>query len=270
MIQDITQDPRAKVLLQQTTQAEQIRRKEGQEGFSRIYNEPKSAMTDFLSRSDIEGWRDEAYIPEAYRPITAADQESGLADGRDNGVMFNRSGVTLGAGIDVGQHSADSFLKMGVEPYLVDKLSAFGAFSEQGAYLKDSNKYRANDNAAFYALGRIERSPTPITRAESIHISNAFVAAGENSLREKMPEGRYDELTQGQKQVTNSLLHLYGPDFFGHNGFIQIVDGNWEALIKNLNTYQEDGGNQHRNTSMARIIDSERHQLALQNRTSRT
>jgi len=195
----------------------QERQLEATAGAGRISQETKSAMVEFLGQTQIEGWRDNPYIPEGTQWTT--DFKDGSPDR-----YYNKSGVSFGNGVDAGQHSREEFLAAGVEPYVVDKLSMHGGFGNQ-------------DMAAQASLGSFQRTAAGITRQESIHISNRMTAQTERTMRNKMPEGRYDSMTSAQQGAVMSLAHLYGPSFYSHSAFDQAVEGRWGDLYQNMQNY---------------------------------
>jgi len=180
-----------------------------------IKNVQKSPMVEFLSDTRIEGWR-----PSEYIPATAVMTE--FPDGTER--MYNKSGVTVGNGADVGQTSRKEMLDAGVLPYIVDKLQVHGAVGSK-------------DQAAIMALGNLERSSQSLTLDEVTHISNKMTAASTEGLRNRMPAGRWDEMNDAEQGAVTSLRHLYGPSFYGHKAFTQAVKGDWKGLYNNMQNY---------------------------------
>jgi len=185
-----------------------------------------SPVADGLT--EVEGYEEAPYIP----------------IGNDGEVMGN-SGITFGNGLDAGQASPADWLKMGLDPSFVNKVDKMGLFGK-------------TKKAAVRQLVRMQTQygNLPFSAGEVAYASNTFVDASADKISARMPAGRWDNMNASEQKVVMSLQHLYGDAFFGHNGFQQAVDGDWNALYTNMDNYAQPMHNSRHRTMREYLIPS--------------
>ena len=165
---------------------------------------PLNINTDFLG--DLEGFTTEGIIP------------------RDkDGSILGSSGVTVGAGVDLGQQNEEKLREAGVRPDIIRKVKP---------YLE-----KRKDRAASLLAVR----PLQLTEEEANEISDAIIVRDLDSLISRFnEEGRrkFEELTPQEQTVLASVNHQYGnlkertPNFWK-----QMTGGDVVGAIENLRDF---------------------------------
>lgn len=141
----------------------------------------------------------------------------------------NESGVTIAAGLDLGQHSAKGLLRRGVPPYMVEKFKPYiGLRGEEAAY----------------ALAKF---PLSIEEADAEDIDRSMHASSEERMATKYDRatgenGSFAALPSEWQTAIMSVSHQYGSNLAGAtpNFWKQMVEKDYSAAIDNLRDFGDD------------------------------
>lgn len=137
-----------------------------------------------------------------------------------NNTIYGQSGVTIGAGFDLGQHSLEDLNKMGLSPELTAKLTPY--------------------------LGKKKNDAVEALRKQPLRLTKEEVAAINPKVRETalqrlvksyntQSKTPFENLTKEQKTILASVAFQYGdlssrtPNFWKN-----VISGNWDLAHNNL------------------------------------
>lgn len=171
-----------------------------QKGKDTMSNLP-SVDWDFINT--LEGSSSKGYVPK---------------DAKGN--IFGQSGVTIGSGVDLGQHSEEDFKKMGVDPDLIQKLSPYFGKKKQAALnFLSSNPLRLSDSELNHLNTKVKE-----------HSLQSLITRFNNDS--KVP---FDKLTDKQRTVVASLSFQYGDLAKKTPNFWKLITQNkWDDAAKSL------------------------------------
>jgi GH24 family phage-related lysozyme (muramidase) len=165
---------------------------------------------------------------------TSPNIDYGFIERHEGGILTQgyvppsgHSGVTIGAGVDLGQHTAAELAAWGVPQSLINVLQPYLGLS--GA------------TASNYLAGH----PLTISLADATTLSHlaendftADVASNYNSAS----GGNFYDLPQGAQTAVVDLAYQYGTNLAGAtpNFWSQITTGDWNAAIQNLDNFGDD------------------------------
>lgn len=159
---------------------------------------PSNIDMSFLGAK--EGFKLNAYIPE--------DKD---------GKVIDKSGVTIGTGVDLGSKNAEYF--EGLDPAILDKLTPhFGKKKEAAQESLRENAFSLTDD-------------------EAIALDNFVKAKEFNVLTQRWNKDakvKWDELPSNQATAVASLYYQHGNQTFGYDFWDQITSGDWDSAYDNL------------------------------------
>jgi GH24 family phage-related lysozyme (muramidase) len=137
------------------------------------------------------------------------------------------SGVTIGAGVDLGQHTAAELASWGVPQNVIQTLTPY--LGLQGA------------SASNYLAGH----PLDLSMSDATTLSHlaenaytATVAANYNAAS----GGNFYDLSQGAQTAVVDVAYQYGTNLAAAtpNFWTQVTTGDWNGAIQNLNNFGDD------------------------------
>lgn len=168
---------------------------------------PLAIDTRFLE--ELEGFTTHGIVPED-------------ADGKPLGT----SGVTVGAGIDLGAQSKERLLKAGVSPETVRKLEPY--FGKK--------KVKAQALLAVRPLQLSEDEARSVTKAIMVDDLDKLI-----SKFNKESEVPFTDLSPQQQTVLTSVHHQYGNlETETKNFWKQTTSGDWGSALGNLRDFKDD------------------------------
>lgn len=141
--------------------------------------------------------------------------------------MKGHSGVTIGAGVDLGQHTASELRSWGVSENLIAKFTPYF-----GLQLQQAQNY-------------LDSHPLVISQAEANTISqlaeNAFTTTMANSYNQATGKNFFS-LSQGAQTAVVDVAYQYGTSLKDAtpNFWHQVTSGDWNGAVANLNNFGDD------------------------------
>lgn len=182
-------------------------------------------MSDFL-KSLMKNKEREEYVT-APEPVDQIDwNQIGEFEGGSKEAGYvpksGKSGVTIGAGLDLGQRS--HMQDLDIAPEIKAKLEPF-----LGAKREDAER-------------RLAQSPLVVSPEEAKQISEATQKNTADKLRsqwEKSSNIPFDDLSPAQQTILASVMHQYGnldrtPSFKS-----KAVSGEWDKVLKELRNFKD-------------------------------
>ena len=256
MIPDITQDPRAQLLLNSKRQGFDSKQGSADEAQVLSNMQQQRLVDTSYNQADILG-------AQATWDVKQNDMVTGLAEvegyeavpyvptytsGPRAGEVIGHSGFSIANGIDLGQWSLKELQNSGLPTYLTDRIDRMNVLGVKG---QDALMKLAETKANWGNM--------PFTDGEVALIGNTLTGVVEKQTRAWLAPGQYDSFTERQKKVVMSLTHLYGvgrfdgsrPDDETHliaKAAIEAED--WSALYQEMRDYG-DFNNRGRHKRMA-------------------
>jgi len=146
----------------------------------------------------------------------------------DGGKPLDKSGLTIGKGVDLGQQTAEGLAKMGVKEETIAKLLPFLGLKGMDAV------------AQAQEVGEPELTDEEVKNLDS-SIIDGYAKTFESMFKDKVG---YDvsDLNENQQLALSSLFFQFGPSIFGTNGkptqlLGQLKNKDMEAVAGNIATW---------------------------------
>lgn len=137
------------------------------------------------------------------------------------GEVLDKSGVTVGTGVDLGSKDRNYFRYLG-DDALVDKLEPY------------FGKKRAS------AVAALKEKPLTLT-ADEVKKLDTYVKKIEfRTLKNRWNKDsavKWEDLSEGKATAVASVYYQYGQKMFGHNFWRQTTGGEWQDAYSNLMNY---------------------------------
>ena len=147
------------------------------------------------------------YVQRAYVPTS-------------KGEILGHSGVTIGAGVDLGQWDAASLKAAGISDRIINQVSP--ALGKQG-------------NEAVNIAARMR----PMSKQDVVELTDKVHNHNVEQIGKAYGAG-WEQLTRGQRTVIASVALQYGiQGIQGHNFWTQVKEGEWDKALANLRNYQD-------------------------------
>ncbi len=166
---------------------------------------------------DFIGEREGKAIDEAYVPKN-----------KKTGEIIGQSGVTIGTGFDLGQHSRADLEKMGIPENVIRELDPY-----LGKKRMEADAY-VNAHPLKLTPEQVREIDEKVQHTKQQQIEDAY----NRDRAPGMPE--FDDLTSAQQTVLTSVGFQYGdlsertPKFWK-----QVTEGDWDGAIDNLNDFKD-------------------------------
>lgn len=153
-----------------------------------------------------------------------------------NGKPMDKSGATIGAGIDTGQWSAKGLRKIGVDEEVITRLSPLLGKNAEAAQREMDNLKKTGD-----AVSLTPEQARHLNEKAQIHFSantqQKYNTAPHNTDANGKTIRKFEELPKEMQAVITSVLYQHGstekvPKFWEHT-----TKGNWEGAINELRNF---------------------------------
>ena len=161
-----------------------------------------------------------------------SDKEGGLQTTAyvpmDHGVPLGNSGVTLGAGIDLGSKTAASLLSDGVSPGLAALLGEYTALRGE------------------QALNKLRQKPLNISEAQAKEITHVYFELISTNMEKRVDAvagaGKFRSIPYNTRTAIIDLSFQYGENLAGSvpKTWGMITSGNWKGVVQELNNFGDD------------------------------
>ncbi|MGF6128944.1 hypothetical protein BK666_29955 [Pseudomonas frederiksbergensis] len=192
-------------VLQAIDQAKKMAQLDAQQQAQELAQQP---LFDMAYLSDKEGgMQTTAYVP------------------MDHGVPADQSGVTLGAGVDLGGKTAASLLNDGVSQSLVSILSEYTGLRGQ------------------QALSKLQQKPLNISEVQAKELTYIYFgvisSAVETRFNNAVGAGKFRNVPFNTRTAIIDLSFQYGDNLEARapKTWGMIVSGDWSGLIQELNNF---------------------------------
>lgn len=156
-----------------------------------------------------------------------------------DGKPMDKSSATIGAGIDLGQWSAEALRKMGVDAEVIKTLSPL-----LGKNATEAKKEMENLNKTGNSVTLTAEQAHHLNERMFLHFGEQarqqYNGAPHNKDAQGKPLRKFEELPKEMQAVVTSLLYQHGstkkfPRFWEHS-----TKGDWEGAIKELRNFSPD------------------------------
>eukprot|EP01084_Bolivina_argentea_P111503 198914_1 len=157
------------------------------------------------------------------------------------GEVMGDSGVTLGAGIDLGKQNLETFQSLGANAETLAILQDYIEKTQSNAAVAICRKPFTLEHSVVYDL--------------SIALMDQYTSEVETKYEQEREEGTvpFTQLPKGVRTVLTSIHWKWGsyPTFWSH-----VISNNWQQAVQELRAWYSDGSSDRRLRSEANIIES--------------
>lgn len=142
---------------------------------------------------------------------------------------YSNSGVTIGAGVDLGQQSVAGLQAMGVSQSIIDAVSPYLGLKGQGA------------------INALAAQPIVLSSADANSLSTALfnhtLSQVQAAFDAASPDAYFDQLPEEAQSAIVDVAYPNGPNLANSapNFWGYVVDGNWSAAANELQNWYSDG-----------------------------